>query len=187
MKIYLYAEEEEGAEGDDDLREPLIAGLASDDEGSVGSEDSSDGDEDELMPPPLSELTALELFNDSKHWKKSLGICSKSNPTQIFLQGRNTSNLLDKTIWLSHYPMLVVMHCHYFYLTLSLIICSTEQSAHNWQGRLGIWSASPRMEWSSEHWNIKLSYNLQVIIGAGTLGSADMRPICWVLTTAIPQ
>lgn len=35
--------------------EPLIIGLASDDDGSVGSIDSSDADEDDAnMPPPIS-------------------------------------------------------------------------------------------------------------------------------------
>ena len=52
------ADDEEDSENGDDLREPLIAGLGSDDEGSVGSEDSS-CDEDELLPPPISMLLSF--------------------------------------------------------------------------------------------------------------------------------
>lgn len=54
------AGEEEASEEGDQLREPLIVGLASDDEGSVGSVDSSDQDEDDAnMPPPISRKHCL--------------------------------------------------------------------------------------------------------------------------------
>ena len=60
----MSAAEEEGSEEEEQLQEPLILGLASDDEGSVGSQDSTDYEtEDESMPPPLSEFRrCLSLF-----------------------------------------------------------------------------------------------------------------------------
>ena len=52
---------EESEEGEQ-LREPLIMGLASDDEGSVGSVDSSDQEEEDgHMPPPISRKTPPPL------------------------------------------------------------------------------------------------------------------------------
>lgn len=55
--------EDDGSVEDEHLQEPLILGLNSDDEGSVGSEDSSDCDtEDDSMPPPIRMISLRGLI-----------------------------------------------------------------------------------------------------------------------------
>ena len=69
--MFFIPGEEEVSEEGEQLREPLIIGLDSDDEGSVGTQDTSDCDSDDgNMPPPIrtSHLLCMCSLSECLLW-----------------------------------------------------------------------------------------------------------------------